>query len=137
MKEKNMSKIIKIDGNTVFIGTDNGQIIEAKKEDCSGFMPTVGDEVITYTTGDKVIVTKTAEQSSSSNYNLDEPHVVNKITYGLLALFLGGIGVHKFYAGYSGQGVFFLLFCWTFIPQIIALIDGISALTKKGEYIKV
>lgn len=132
-----MSKIIKIDGNTVFIGTDNGQIIEAKKEDCGGFMPTVGDEVITYTTGDKVIVTKTNVQPYSNDSNIDEPHVVNKITYGLLALFLGGFGVHKFYAGYAAQGVLYLLFFWTFIPQIIALIDAITSLIKKGEYIKV
>ncbi|MDO5437391.1 MAG: TM2 domain-containing protein [bacterium] len=131
-----MSKIIKIDGNTVFIGTDNGQIVEAKKEDCGGFMPTVGDEVITYTTGDKVIVTKSAN-SSYGNYNEDEPHVVNKITYGLLALFLGGIGVHKFYAGYTAQGVLYLLFCWTCIPSIIALVEGIVAITKKGEYLRV
>lgn len=134
-----MSKIIKIDGSTIFIGADNGQIIEAKKEDCSGFMPKVGDEVSAYTTGDKVIVTKTDNQLSSGNYNtnIDEPHVVNKITYGLLALLLGGIGVHKFYAGYTAQGVFCILFCWTFIPGLIALIEGIVALTRRGSYIKV
>lgn len=132
-----MSKIIKIDGNTVFIGTDNGQIVEAKKEDCGGFMPTVGDEVITYTTGDKVIVTKTGYQMSSDSYNGDNPHVVNKVTYGLLAIFLGWIGVHKFYAGYTAQCILYLLFFWTCIPSIIAFVEGIVAITKKGDYIKV
>lgn len=39
----------------------------------------------------------------------------------LLALFLGGIGAHKFYLGQSGLGVLYLLFCWTFIPSIIAI----------------
>ena len=41
----------------------------------------------------------------------------------VLALFLGGIGVHKFYLGRGGQGVLYLLFCWTFVPSFLALID--------------
>lgn len=43
-----------------------------------------------------------------------------KTTAALLALFLGGLGVHKFYLGRGGQGILYLLFCWTFIPAIIA-----------------
>ena len=39
----------------------------------------------------------------------------------LLAVFLGGVGAHKFYLGQSGLGVLYLVFCWTFIPSIIAL----------------
>ncbi|MFC0684651.1 TM2 domain-containing protein [Novosphingobium clariflavum] len=41
----------------------------------------------------------------------------------LIALFLGGIGGHKFYLGQAGLGILYLLFCWTFIPSIIALIE--------------
>ena len=41
----------------------------------------------------------------------------------LLALFLGGIGAHNFYLGNTTSGVIFLLFCWTFIPMIISLIQ--------------
>jgi|GEM_PF-928770 len=41
----------------------------------------------------------------------------------ILALFLGGIGVHKFYLGRPVQGVIYLLFCWTFIPAIIAFVE--------------
>lgn len=47
----------------------------------------------------------------------------NKIVAALLALFLGGLGIHKFYLNKSGQGILYLLFCWTFIPSIIALVD--------------
>lgn len=49
----------------------------------------------------------------------------NKITAGLLALFLGGIGIHRFYIGDSTKGILYLIFFWTFIPGIIALIDAI------------
>ena len=129
-----MSKIIKIDGEKVFIGTDNGQIIEARKEDCGGFMPTVGDEVITYTSGDKVIVTRTNNQMYTE---CEEPHVVNKITYGILAILLGNIGVHKFYAGYTAQGILYLLFFWTLIPGIIGLVEGVIAITQKGDRIRI
>lgn len=41
----------------------------------------------------------------------------------VLAFLLGGIGVHKFYLGQSGQGVLYLLFCWTLIPAFIAFIE--------------
>jgi TM2 domain-containing membrane protein YozV len=46
----------------------------------------------------------------------------------LLALLLGGLGVHKFYLNRPGMGVLYILFCWTFIPMIIALIEGLSYL---------
>lgn len=42
----------------------------------------------------------------------------------LLALFLGGIGVHKFYLGQIGLGIVYLLFCWTTIPAWIALVEA-------------
>ncbi|MGL5722490.1 MAG: NINE protein [Brevinema sp.] len=47
----------------------------------------------------------------------------SKVTAALLAFFLGGIGIHKFYFGETSKGVLFLLFCWTGIPAILALID--------------
>ncbi|MBA2660897.1 MAG: NINE protein [Bradymonadaceae bacterium] len=47
----------------------------------------------------------------------------SKGTAALLAFLLGGFGVHKFYLGQSGQGVMYVLFCWTFIPAVIALIE--------------
>ena len=54
----------------------------------------------------------------------------NRIAAALFAIFLGGFGVHKFYLGKVGQGVIYLLFCWTFIPTIIGFVEGIIYLTK-------
>lgn len=59
--------------------------------------------------------------------------MVNKVTYALFAFFLGGFGAHKFYAGKVGTGILYIVFCWTFIPSIIALIEGIVALTKPAD----
>ena len=50
----------------------------------------------------------------------------NKTTAALLALFFGGIGMHKFYLGKTGMGVLYLVFCWTLIPAIIAFIEAIQ-----------
>lgn len=51
----------------------------------------------------------------------------------LLALFLGGLGIHQFYLGNNGKGVLYLLFCWTFIPCIIALIDIFFLMTMSDD----
>lgn len=47
----------------------------------------------------------------------------SKFTTAMLALFLGGLGIHRFYLSQNKLGLFYLLFCWTFIPAIIATID--------------
>lgn len=60
----------------------------------------------------------------------------NKTTAGLLAIFLGGIGVHKFYLGKTGLGFLYLVFFWTFIPALIAFVEGIIYLTMKEEDFK-
>ena len=53
----------------------------------------------------------------------------------LLALLLGGIGAHKFYLERPGQGVLYFLLCWTFIPAIVALVEGLSyALMSEAEF---
>jgi TM2 domain-containing membrane protein YozV len=49
----------------------------------------------------------------------------DRTTAALLAIFLGGLGVHRFYLG-QWTGIFYLLFCWTFIPAVVAFIEGIS-----------
>jgi TM2 domain-containing membrane protein YozV len=49
----------------------------------------------------------------------------SKTSAGLLALFLGGIGVHKFYLGQTALGIVYLVFCWTFIPSIVAFIEAL------------
>jgi TM2 domain-containing membrane protein YozV len=47
----------------------------------------------------------------------------SKTTAALFAFFLGGIGIHKFYLGQVAAGILYLVFCWTFIPALIAFIE--------------
>lgn len=74
------------------------------------------------------------------------PGSKSKVAAGLLAIFLGGLGIHKFYLGYTGPGLVYLLtntIGWlitsfllgipNIILAIIAFIEGIIYLTKSDE----
>jgi TM2 domain-containing membrane protein YozV/type II secretory pathway pseudopilin PulG len=50
---------------------------------------------------------------------------VSKAALLLLTFFLGGIGAHKFYLGKYWQGALYLIFFWTYIPGIAALVEFI------------
>lgn len=54
----------------------------------------------------------------------------SKLTAGLLGIFLGGLGIHNFYLGYTGKGIaqIFLSLCFG-VGAIWGLIEGIMILT--------
>ncbi len=56
-----------------------------------------------------------------------------KTTAAVLAFFLGGLGVHRFYLGQVGLGFVYMLLCWTFVPGIIALIDMVAFIVMSEE----
>lgn len=58
----------------------------------------------------------------------------NPTTALLLDLFLGGLGIHRFYLGENGTGILYLLFCWTYIPSIIAFFELFSITKKVNNY---
>ncbi|MCD7801205.1 MAG: TM2 domain-containing protein [Ruminococcus sp.] len=70
----------------------------------------------------------------------------SKIAAGLFALFFGSLGVHKFYLGYTRDGVITLLVTIIggiltvgiapFVMGMIGLIEGILYLTKSDEDFK-
>ncbi|MGB3224340.1 MAG: zinc-ribbon domain and TM2 domain-containing protein [Desulforhopalus sp.] len=73
------------------------------------------------------------QMSSPNSLTATAPNGKSKIAAALLALFLGGFGIHKFYLGQVGTGIVYLLLFWTFIPTIIAFIEFIILLTMHDE----
>ena len=59
----------------------------------------------------------------------------NGTTGMLLALFLGGIGVHRFYLK-DGVGVLYLMFFWTFIPALVSLLEALMMNGRVENYNK-
>jgi TM2 domain-containing membrane protein YozV len=43
----------------------------------------------------------------------------------LLAIFLGGLGVHRFYIGQKKKGWWYLAFSWSLVPTIVSWFDAI------------
>lgn len=83
-------------------------------------------------------VSAPARQASSTTASSEK----SKIAAGLLAIFLGTLGVHKFYLGYTKEGVIMLLITilgsilfglGAIVMAVIALIEGIIYLTKTDE----
>lgn len=52
----------------------------------------------------------------------------DKTLAGILAIFCGTIGLHKFYLSKYLMGVIYILFSWTLIPTLLGVIEGIRYL---------
>ena len=61
------------------------------------------------------------------------PSEKSKVTAAILAILIGGLGIHYFYLGKTTGGIVFLLLCCTGIPSLLALIQGIMMLTMTEE----
>ena len=57
----------------------------------------------------------------------------NRTIAGVLAFFLGTVGIHQFYMGNVKKGLIYLLFFWTGIPTILGIMDGAVYLTEDEE----
>ena len=51
------------------------------------------------------------------------------------SIIAGGIGIHKFYVGSWGWGLLYIVFCWTYIPTIISVIEAIRYITLTEQEI--
>ena len=58
---------------------------------------------------------------------------VNKYVYYALAFFLGGFGAHKFYVKKNKNALLYLLFCWTGIPGVIGMVEGVLTLMRPSD----
>jgi TM2 domain-containing membrane protein YozV len=130
--------------NTGLIRGDNGARYSfAATEWKSDTLPTPGLHVDFQVDGSRATDVFRTPNDDVSTSRTDSK---SKLAAGLLALFLGWLGIHKFYLGYTGPGLLFLLtntigwvVTWALlglpnaILGIIALIEGILYLTMTDE----
>ncbi len=72
-------------------------------------------------------IKETTGISEKKNKNKKEK---NYTLAGILALFFGSIGLHKFYLGDWKMGILYALFMWTGIPGTIAFYEGAKYLMQ-------
>lgn len=69
----------------------------------------------------------------------EQPHIVykknqkSKSTALLLTLFLGTLGIQWFYLNNTLLGVLSILFCWTWIPAIVSIVQFFYLLFMSSE----
>ena len=91
--------------------------------------------------GDAKFCPKCGEAIEADNARPPAPaysgKTVNKIAYGLIAIFLGWLGIHRFYAGRWVSGILYIvsdiLIIGLFITPLLGLIEGIIALTREDD----
>lgn len=90
---------------------------------------------------------KESAKDFQQNFNQAVNQDNKKVLAGILGIFFGGIGIHKFILGYNTEGFILLgvtlisipLMCLIigfftiYIPLLIGLIEGIIYLTKSDE----
>ena len=65
-------------------------------------------------------LTGTERLQFQSEYNVRRKDTTVSV---VLALCIGGLGAHRFYLNELAWGIFYLLFCWTLIPSIVAFVE--------------
>ena len=55
------------------------------------------------------------------------------IECGIVAILFGSIGLHKFYRGKYGRGMLYFIFCWSGIPALVGILEGVHYLTETQE----
>lgn len=108
--------------------TNCGSPLEEGKNKCQYCGKVLGDQ--TQSQPDNTQTTQTNNQSNGNIQNQPK----SRIAAGLLGIFLGGLGVHNFYLGYTGKAVAQLLitllscFIFAFVSSIWGFIEGIMIL---------
>jgi TM2 domain-containing membrane protein YozV len=79
--------------------------------------------------------TKPKEEWNNPSQNQPKPEN-KKIVAGILAILIGGIGIHKFILGYTKEGIIQIILSVVTcgIAGLVPFIEGIIYLTNSDEY---
>lgn len=126
-----MAEILKIDGDKVKIGNDDGKVVTVPLSAVNYDNPKEGDKVKVYKDGKDYIVTRSGS-SIDGIYETDAKgnKKINKHVFVWVGAFLlGNIGLDRFMRGQIGTGICKILFGWLTLG-IWYLVDWIIALSK-------
>lgn len=150
-----MSQILKIDGNTVSIGIEDGTITNVPIATINYPNPQVGDEVQIFQNEDNTIVSKVAAAAADSQppvemqpqqpqemeyqqyqyqeepqqmYNTNRKSMNKHVFVWVCTFLVGSLGVDRFVRGQIGLGILKLLTCGGI--GIWSLVDFIIGLVK-------
>lgn len=71
----------------------------------------------------------TNSTATTSNTNLE----ISKTLIGILAILFGAYGIHHFFLGHIKRGILSILFCWTLVPTVLSIAEGIHILCMSEE----
>jgi hypothetical protein len=57
----------------------------------------------------------------------------SRVVAAILAILLGTFGIHKFYLGKPFQGLIYLVLCWTGLPLLVGIVEGVIYLMATDE----
>ena len=57
----------------------------------------------------------------------------SRIVAIILAFFLGGLGIHKFYLRQVGWGILYLVLCWSYLSLVASIVDIIILAVMSDE----
>lgn len=128
-----------MEGNILGVDLEKNQVaVKASNGDRYYFVMSEWKGASNPKAGVKVDFDKNAEGVAINVYPMSEPKAIKTEYYTvgskpektrraaiLWALFFGAIGAHKFYVGSWGWGLMYILFCWTYIPLLLCIIETV------------
>ncbi len=127
---------------------DNTGVVTAEDGERYRFLGDQWNDARPPTRGMRVDFAAAADGTASAVYKALNGNVKtkDKVAAGLLAIFLGPLGIHKFYLGFTGAGLVYLLtntvgllltwimlFIPNFVLGIMCIVEGILYLTKSDD----
>lgn len=118
-------------------GSPNVEQIDVNKYQCpycgATFNHSVQSQVEKVSTPDRVFTTQQAPVTPQPSGENIQKKPKSRVVAAVLALCLGGLGIHHFYLGNYLRGIIYLVLCWTYIPSIVGFVEGIIYLTQSDE----